>query len=92
MGRGLGAQGIIIMAVQVDVGVNQPRQHQLALGVNYTVGGGQELLRRHRHDFLPLNSHGGVQSLGRSYHLAAAYNSVHPWLGHAPPPRFASCR
>ena len=85
MGSGQGAQGVVVVAVQMHVGVYQPRQHELALGVNDPVGGGQQMLRRHRHNLLALDRHGGVQHLRRRHNLPAANDGVNSRLCHDEP-------
>ena len=64
------------MAVEVDVGVDQARQHELALGVDDPVGGRQQVLRGHGHDLLALDRHGGVKDLRRRHDLPAAHDGV----------------
>ena len=86
VGRRQRAQGVVVVAVEVDVGVDQPRQHELALGVYDPVGGRQQVLRGHRHDLLALDRHGGVKDLRRRHNLPAAYDGVNSRLSHAQPP------
>ena len=50
VGRRLGAQGVVVVSVQVDVGVDQAGQHELSPGVDDPVGGRQQVLGGHRHD------------------------------------------
>ena len=68
------------------MGVNQPRQHELALGVDDVVGWRQQMFRGHRYYLLALDRHGGVKDLRRRHNLPAAHDGVNSRLGHDKPP------
>ena len=52
MGRGQRAQGVVVVAVQVNVTVDQTRQHELAGGVDVPIGRRQVILRADGNDLL----------------------------------------
>ena len=63
VGGGPSAQSVVVVTIEVDVGVDQSRQDELALGVDDPVGWRQQVLGGHRHDLLALNRHGSVKDL-----------------------------
>ena len=73
---GPGAEGVVVVAVEVDVGVDEAGEDELALCVDDAVGGRQEMLGGHGHDLVALDRHGGVKDLGRRYDLSAANDGV----------------
>ena len=82
VGCGTGAQGVVVVSVEVDVGVDEAGEHELALGVDDAVGGRQQVLGGNGHDLLALDRHGGVKDLGRRHYLAAADYGVDPCCNH----------
>ena len=90
VGRSQRTQRIVVVAVQVYVAVNQPRQHEHARGVNVLVRRGQQVLRPNGGNLLPVNGNGGLVNLRRRNNTATYDNGVYmpvsTGCGHGGPP------
>ena len=64
MGRRLGAQGVVVMAVKVNVAVDEPREDELTFGIDVVVGGREQLLGTKGDDLLARDGYGRFVDLG----------------------------
>ena len=81
VGGGQRPQGVVVVAVQVNVAVNEAGQHVHAGGVDVLVGWGQQVLGPDGRNLAPVNGNGGLVNLGGGNNLASYNNGVHMPVG-----------